>query len=186
MRDISLHTISTEDASSTSESSETPMIIPTEHATTPNLSLIAGSSGEDASSGAECPSESISIHREHATTPTLSSLASSSSADILCSRNSSPSARSRQSSDSRASLESVNCHLITPDDPLSPLTPLVKAQKQEPFIHSNPSLSPVDISLFDINLNLRTLMGNSKFDDDDDDDDISLAGMELVYPEEII
>ncbi|KAF8798831.1 hypothetical protein BYT27DRAFT_7246316 [Phlegmacium glaucopus] len=190
IRDISLHTTSgTEDASSISKLSETPTIILTEHATPLNLSLLAGSSSEDALSDADCLSGSPSIPTEHAITPTAFSLASSSSANTLSSRNSSPSARSLQSSDSSASIESVNCLLVTPDDSPSPLTPPVKSQKQKPFINSNPSLSPIDVSFFDTDLcglNLRTLIGNSKFDEDDDDDDISVSGMELVYPEEIV
>jgi len=73
--------------------------------------------------------------------------------------------------------------LLTADDSPSPLT-LVKAQKQEPLVCSNSFLSPVDVSLFDIDmseLNLQTLMGCNF--EDDDDDDISVSGMELTYPE---
>lgn len=142
-----------------------------------NLSSPAGPSSKDVSSGLECLSESPAISN-------LYPSASSSSANTLSSRASSLSTRSRQSLDSSATIESVNCHILTPDDSPSPLTPLVKAQKS--LICSNPFPSPIGVS-FDIDmseLNLQTIMCNM-FGEDDDDDDISISGMELVYPEEL-
>ena len=187
--DVSLHTTSrAEDALSTSEFSATPMIMQVA-----TLNPLTGSCSENASSSSECLSDSPAIATLHATASDPSSLATSlSSADTLRPRNSSPSAHSPQASDSGASIESVNCHLVTLDDSPSPFPPSVKTQKQEPLIRSDPSSLPVVVSLFDMdlsNLNLQTLMGNSKFDEgeeDSDDDDISISGMELVYPEEII
>ena len=175
MRDISPQ--STEDISLTSESSEMSVIL-TKQTATLNLSLLAGPSSEDLSPDSECISQSPAI-------PNLSPPTSSSRVNTLSPYNSSPSTRSRQLPDSSASLESVDHRLITtPDDSPSPLTPPIKVQKQEPFLCSS---SPIDVSFFDIDiseLNLQTLMGGNKFDDDDDD--ISISGMELVYPEEII
>lgn len=139
-----------------------------------NLLSPAGPSSKDVSSGLECLSESPTI-------PNLPPLASPSGADTLSSRASSPSPHFHQSLDSSA-IESVDSHLLTLDDPLSPFTSLVKAQKQESLISSNPS------SFFDIDmseLNLQTIMCNLFDDDDDDDDDISISGMELAYPEEL-
>jgi hypothetical protein len=100
--------------------------------------------------------------------------------NTLSSCASSLSTRSLQSLDSSATIGSVNCHLLTPDESPSPLTPLVKAQKQESLVCSNPFTSPIGVS-FDIDmseLNLYNLF------DEDDDDDISISGMELTYPEE--
>ena len=142
-----------------------------------NLSSPASPSSEDVSSGLECLSESPTVAN-------LPPLASSSSGDTLSSRASSPSPCSRQSLDSSATIESVNCHLLTPNGPPSPL---VKVEKQEPLICSKPFSSPIDVSFFDIDmseLNLQTIMCNM-FDGDDDDDDISISGMELAYPEEL-
>ena len=143
-----------------------------------NLSSSAGPSSKDVSSDLKCLSESPTV-------PNLPPLASSSSGDTLSSRASSPSPCSRQSLDSSATIESVNCHSLTPNDPPSPLTPPVKVEKRESLICSNPFSSPIDVSFFDIDmseLNLQTIMCNM-FDGDDDDDDISISGMELVYPE---
>ena len=106
-----------------------------------------------------------------------------SSTNTLSSR---ASMRSLPSLDSSATIESVNCHLFTPDESLSrasPHTPLVKVQKQESLICSNPSPSPIGAS-FDVDmseLNLHMIMYN--LFDEDDDDDISISGMELTYPE---
>jgi hypothetical protein len=145
-----------------------------------NLSSPAGPSNKNVSSGIKCIPESPAI-------PNLYPLARSSSADTLSSRALSLSTRSRQSPDSSATIENVNCHLLTPDDSPDSLTPLVKAQKQESLICSNPFPSPFGVS-FDISeLNLQTIMcnmyGEDDDDDDDDDDDISISGMELAYPE---
>jgi hypothetical protein len=137
-----------------------------------NLSSPAGPSSNDVSSSLERLSESPTM-------PNLPPLASSSSGDTLSSRASSPSPCSRQSLDSSTTIESVDCHLLTPNDPLSPLTPLDKVEKRE---------SPIDVSFFDIDmseLNLQTIMCNMFDGDDDDDDDISISGMELAYPEEL-
>ena len=143
------------------------------------LNLSSPASSKDVSSGFEGPSESPAILN-------LYPLTSSSSTDTLSSRASSLSTRSLQSLDSSASIESVNCHLLTPDDTLSPLTPLVKAQKRESsLIYSKPLSSSIG-TFFDMDmseLNLQTIMCNM-LDEDDDDDDISISGMELTYPEE--
>jgi hypothetical protein len=147
-----------------------------------NLSSPAGPSSKVVPSGLVCLSESPPI-------PNLYPLASSSSADTLSSRASSLSTRSCQSLDSSDTIESVHCHLLAPDDSQapSPLTPLVKTQKQESIICSNPFPLPIGVS-FDIDmpeLNLQTIMCNMFGEDDDDDDDISISGMELTYPEEL-
>jgi len=174
MRDVSPQ--STEDTLLTLESPEMPTML-TEQTATLNLSLPAGPSNEDISPDSECISESLAI-------PDNSLFTGSSRADTLSPYNSSPSTHSRQSPDSSISVKSVDRRLITSDDSPYPLTPPIKVQKQEPFLCSS---SLIDVSFFDIDiseLNLQTLMGGNKFDDDDDD--ISISGMELVYPEEII
>ena len=161
------------DVSSNSVSAEMPTVA--EQAMMLNLSSSSGPNSEGTSSGSEYLSESPAI-------PKLSTLASPSSVDS-CSFSS---ACSHQSPDSNASIESIECHLVTPDDSPSPLTPFVKARKQELLIYSDPLPPPTVASFFDMDiseLNLQVLMNNSKFDDDDD---ISVSGMELVYPEEII
>ena len=107
-----------------------------------------------------------------------------SSTNTLSSRASSLSTRSLHSLDSSASIESVNCHLLTQDESPSPHTPLVKVQKQESLICSNLFPSTIGVS-FDIDmseLNLQMIMYNL-FDEDNNDDDISIYGMELTYPE---
>ena len=146
-----------------------------------NISSPAVPSSKDVSLGLRCLSESPT-----GTIPNLYPLASSSSTDTLSSRASSLSTRSRQSLDFSATIESVNCHLLTPDDSCFwALTSGVEAQKQESLICSKPFPSPIDVS-FDIDkseLNLQAIMCNM-LGDDDDDDDISISGMELVYPEE--
>lgn len=144
----------------------------------PSSPVSLSSKDVSSSSGLECLSESPTI-------PNLYPLTSSSSTNTLSSRASSLSRRSLQSLDSSAPIEGINCHLLIPDDSLTPPTPLVKAKKQESLICSNPFPSPIGVS-FDINmseLNPQTIMCNM-FDEDDDDDDISISGMELVYPEE--
>ena len=106
-----------------------------------------------------------------------------SSTNTLSSRASSLSTRSLHSLDSSASIESVNCHLLTQDESPSPHTPLVKVQKQESLICSNLFPSTIGVS-FDIDmseLNLQMIMYN--LFDEDNDDDISISGMELTYPE---
>ena len=150
---------------------------------TPNLSSPASTSSKDVSSGLKL----LKYLSESPTMPNIPPLASLSSGDTLSLRVSSPSpcgpcSPSRQSLDSSSTIKSVNCHLLTPDDPF---TPLVKVQKQESLICSNPFPSAIDVS-FDIDMsesNLQKIM-SSMFDGGDDDDDISISGMELAYPEE--
>lgn len=142
---------------------------------TASVSSSTGPSSNDVSCGLEYLSEFPAV-------PNLYPLSSSSSTDTLYSHASFLSTGSLQSFDSSGASESVACHLLTPNDFPSPLSPLVKAQKQESLVCSNPFPSPIDVS-FDIDmseLNLQTIMCNMV----DDDDDVSISGMELAYPEE--
>lgn len=140
-----------------------------------DLSSPVSLSSKDVSSasGFEYFSESPAI-------PNLYPLTRSSSTATLSSR-ASTRTRSLQSLDSIASIESVNCHLLTPDVSPSPLTPIVKAQKQESLICSNPFPTPTGVSFGMSELSLQTITYNMF---DEDDDDISISGMELAYPEE--